>query len=241
MTTHIMRAAFLNILFPPRCVVCGAGVDAVHSVCASCFAALHVVSAPYCATCGIPFVAQIEGITQCGVCMMEPMQAKRAYAVLRYDDASRPLITRMKYADRHDLAQYGGRMLFVHGAPLWEQADLLIPVPLSRWRHVRRGYNQSELLAQVLAGLSGKKTVGHYLRRVRHTPPQAGLSRTARARNVAGAFAVPTRYLSAVKDLRICVIDDVLTTGATANDATRALLDAGAAEVTILALARRVL
>ncbi len=118
------------------------------------------------------------------------------------------------------------------------EADLLVPVPLHRRRLAWRRFNQANALAQVVAQLSGKKADPFALVRVKPTRPQVGLSRTQRAENMQGAFAVPEAATAAVLGRKVVLIDDVLTSGATLNAAARVLLRAGAAHVDVLVFAR---
>ena len=119
-----------------------------------------------------------------------------------------------------------------------DRADLVVPVPLHWTRLFSRRYNQSALLGRVVAKIRGITLAPDLLARCRPTPPQGRLSPSARRRNVAGAFAVKPRHMAAVKDKRVLLIDDVLTTGATAEACAKTLLAAGAAAVDVLALAR---
>ena len=124
------------------------------------------------------------------------------------------------------------------GAALLADADLLAPVPLHWLRLFTRRYNQAALLASELGGLSGKPAINDLLLRRRRTPSQGGLGALGRQRNVAGAFAVDPRRRRLLQDRRVLLVDDVLTTGATASACASALLRAGAGAVDVLTLAR---
>lgn len=148
------------------------------------------------------------------------------------------LIHSMKYADRHD-----GRRMFAHwladaGRDVLMDADRIVPVPLARWRLVRRQFNQSSLLARELAKLTGIPWSPDALSKVRETKPQVTLTGVARRENLRGAFLVTRSGRGHIEGKRIVLLDDVITTGATAEAATRALVSAGATRVDVLALAR---
>jgi ComF family protein len=115
------------------------------------------------------------------------------------------------------------------------EADDVLPVPLSAARLAERGYNPAQLLARHLAR---RRVRAHVLLRPRHDPPQRGLPRAERLKNVRGAFAVDARHAAALHGRRVALIDDVMTTGATLRAAAQALREAGAAHITAIAFAR---
>jgi ComF family protein len=161
----------------------------------------------------------------------------RARAVAVFSSGMQELIHGLKYSDRHDGRRLFGRWLVAAGAELLADADVLVPVPLNRWRLLSRRFNQSALLAQEVARLSGVDYAPLALSRVRATASQVGMTREERRRNVTGAFAVPARAVGQVAGRRIVLVDDVITTGATVQAAARVLKAAGAARVDVLALA----
>jgi ComF family protein len=157
---------------------------------------------------------------------------------VRYDDVARTLVHSLKYQDRTDLAPTMGRWMARAGRDLLEGADMLVPVPLHWRRAWRRRYNQSGALARIIARQSRITVKGEVLERVRATEQQIGLSRAQRALNVQGAFKVPADRQSEVQGRRVVLVDDVLTSGATADACARALLRARAAQVDLLVFAR---
>jgi ComF family protein len=163
----------------------------------------------------------------------------RARAALRYDDGARRLILAFKHADRTDTAPAFGGWLARAGAELLADAELITPVPLHRWRLLKRGYNQSAILARALARQTGLAFVPDLLQRQRATRSQQGLSGQARLENVtAGAFRVHPWHRGRVDGRRVVLIDDVLTTGASVGACARVLRRAGASQVDVLTLAR---
>ena len=136
-----------------------------------------------------------------------------------YDDASRDLVLRFKHADRLEGAKTLAGWMARAGAGLVAEADLIVPVPLHRWRLVRRRYNQAAVLANQIGRSQGKHVVPDLLVRRRPTPSQGHLGRTARRQNVAGAFALKSTLNQALEGKRVLLVDDVLTTGATAESA----------------------
>ncbi len=157
---------------------------------------------------------------------------------MRYDEASRGLVLGFKHADRTDGAPAYGAWLARAGAELIAEADLIAPVPLHWMRLFARRYNQAALLARALARRAGRPVAADLLLRRRHTPSQGRLSPAQRRRNVAGAFAVKPSRRPLLEGRRVLLVDDVLTTGATASACARTLRRDGARAVDVLVLAR---
>lgn len=231
--------AALSLLFPPLCVSCRARVGEPHSLCADCWSRISFIEGAMCASCGAPFDVDPGGETLCGPCHAKPHDFARARALFRYDDASKPLLLTFKYGDRLDHAPAFSRWLERTGRALLDDADLVVPVPLHRWRLWRRRYNQAAVIAARLARLAGRPHDPLALERKRATASQGEMpSAKARRRNVLGAFRVPAAKIPQVRGRTILLVDDVFTTGATLNACARALKRAGAARVDALTLAR---
>ena len=231
-------AVVLDAILPPRCLKCGEIVADHGALCGQCWPALRFLGAPCCACCGLPFEFDMGENSLCAACIADRPLFDRARAALVYDDASRDLILRFKHADRIDGAATFAGWMARAGAELIAAADVIAPVPLHRWRLVRRRYNQAAVLAKAIARERGKLAVPDLLVRRRATPSQGHLGRSQRQRNVAGAFAVHPGRRQAAAGARILLIDDVLTTGATAEACVRTLRSAGANAVDLLVLAR---
>lgn len=226
----------LDLLFPPQCMACRAPV-ADAGFCADCWNAVRFLDGAGCACCGLPFSVALDGDLLCAACLASPPAFDSARAILAYDDASKGAILALKHADRLDLVPGFARWLARTGRPLLEGCDLLVPVPLHPWRLWRRRYNQSAELARRLARHTGQACETGALVRSRATPSQGAMpSAKARRRNVQRAFRVMEPGRIAGK--RVLLVDDVVTTGATAEACARALKRAGAAQVHVLALAR---
>ncbi|MCC7348346.1 MAG: ComF family protein [Variibacter sp.] len=230
--------ALLGTALPPLCPVCRDPLAQAGGLCPPCWAKLSLIAPPYCERLGIPFdydpgpgVLSLQAIA-------DPPAYGRARAVARYDDVAKTMIHSFKYGDRLDLAPTLGRWMANAGKTLTAQADALVPVPL-HWRRLwTRRFNQSAALANVIAAASGVPVEAEALRRVKATAQQVGLSRSERARNVQGAFQVGAAGQHRVAGRRLLLVDDVLTSGATADACARALLRAGAASVDVLVFAR---
>jgi len=226
----------LDTLLPPHCLTCDTLVDSPGQFCPACFRETQFITAPHCLTCGAPFPHAQQGMMVCAGCAADPPPWGEARAALAYDAQSRRLVLAFKHADRTELATALARMMARAGAALLARADLLVPMPLHRTRLFTRRYNQSALLANALSRLSGVRHMPDALRRTRATRPLGELSAQARARMLEGAIAA--RRPAAVEGRHVLLVDDVLTSGATARNCTNALLDAGAAGVDVLVAAR---
>jgi len=233
------RRLLLDAFLPPLCLACAGPVQQPGQLCASCWNGARFIAPPLCACCGAPFELAMPEGTLCGACLAEPPPFARARAALSYEGVGRDLVLGFKMADRTYCAPAFAEWLARTGAALLAEADLLVPVPLHRWRLLARRFNQAALMAHELSRRTGLQVLPDALVRLRSTPSQASLRAAERAANVRGAFAVRRGAKSKLEGRRVVLIDDVLTTGATAGACARALLKAGASSVDVLTLARR--
>ena len=198
---------------------------------------MRFIERPFCERLGTPFEQDLGQGLLSPQAVADPPVFARARAVARFEDGpARKLVHRLKYSDRAELARPIGRWMARAGADILIDADLLTPAPLHPLRLWRRRFNQAAMLAREVARQTGKPCDVGALVRVKATVSQVGLSRTQRAENMQGAFKVADG--AAVKGRNVVLVDDVLTSGATANAASRALIRAGAKRVDVLVLAR---
>jgi ComF family protein len=228
----------LNIALPPLCPSCREPLGGGVGLCAQCWAKLSFIEPPYCARLGIPFVYDPGPGLLSMEAIANPPAYDRARAAVRYDDVAKTLVHAYKYSDRLELAPLMGRWMARAGRELFAEADGLIPVPLHWKRLWARRFNQSATLAAEIGKIAALPVVNGALLRARPTPQQVGLSRSQRADNVQGAFRIAGEDKAAIRNRRLILIDDVLTSGATVDACTRALLRAGAAHVDVLVFAR---
>jgi ComF family protein len=227
------RRAGAGWRLPSQCEVCrswGAG-----PLCADCIGRF-VSPAPRCPRCALRVS---DGAVLCGGCLRDPPPFERAYCVADYEFPWDRLITACKFNGRAELAALLAERLGValqHAGA--GRPDLIVPVPLSPARLAERGYNQAWEIARRLARTAGVPARADVLQRVLDTPHQAGLTRAQRLVNPRGAFSVPARRRALLAGQRVALVDDVLTTGATAREATIALQRAGAAAVDVWVIAR---
>lgn len=229
-------AAVADLLIPPACLACHRPLSSHDAICAGCWSKIDFIRPPLCDRLGIPLPFDIGGPMVSAAAQANPPDYDRARAVARFDGVMRELVHDLKFRDRHDARHLFGRWLVEAGRELLTDADLVLPVPLTRSRLFTRRFNQAAVLAQEVARLSGVRFEPEALLRTRRTVPQVGLSRQQRRDNVSGAFAVSERAKAAVSGAKLVIIDDVITTGATVGACARALKKAGAARVDVLSL-----
>lgn len=242
---HLIKDTFaglVDVVYPPRCPACGkprgnGSSPGPHGLCTICDITVMRCESPMCPACGLPYTGAAGPDHSCGDCGTRPPPFV-ARAAFLYGGAIHDLIASFKYAGRLHAGETLTRMALATGvlAPLAGDCTIAAPVPLHFTRLMRRGYNQSAVIARMAARASGLAYEPAALRRVKRTPPQAALSRKEREVNLNGAFTVPRP--GGVRGKGVLLIDDVFTTGATAAACARALLDAGASKVNVFTLAR---
>jgi ComF family protein len=232
-------SAVANLLLPPVCLSCRTRIGSHGLLCGPCFATVDFIAPPICARLGVPLPYHAGEPCLSAAAIADPPIYDRARAVARYSATMRELIQSFKYGDRHEGVPMFGRWMATAGAELLADADVILPVPLYRSRLWSRRFNQSAMLAHAVGHLTGVPVDCFLLARVKRTHAQVGLTAAQRRKNVAGAFRVTAPH-GQLRGKRIVVVDDVITTGATAEACARVLKRAGAARVDILALARAV-
>ncbi len=231
-------AYIADLMLPPICIACHEPVGNHGLLCPSCWSSVEFIRPPVCERLGTPLPFDMAGANISAAALANPPIFNRARAAAVYSGVMRTLIHAFKYHDRHEGARFFSRLMQQAGMPLLRECDVIVPVPLSRARLIERRFNQSAILARHVARLSHVPSEPLALIRTRHTPQQVGLTLEARRANVDGAFAVPPRWRARLRGARVLLVDDVMTTGATANACARTLLSAGAASVDVLTLAR---
>jgi len=233
------RAAFRPILdfaLPPRCPGCGAVTPEPHRFCLACWQDLVFLGEPCCETCAFPFAYGEGEAVRCGRCLADPPAYRRLRAAVAYGMLSRKVALKLKYGGRPGIAATMARFMERHLEA--EEGAILAPVPLHRWRIWRRGYNQSALIATALAARTGLEARLDLIGRVKSTPPLRGMGPHERKKAVRGAFRIDRARRPEIGGRTVILVDDVYTSGATANACARVLKRAGAARVDVLCWAR---
>lgn len=229
----------LDAVLPPLCLGCAEIVAVPGTLCSVCWQGLSFIAPLQCARCGVPFADDLGEAALCVDCLRRVPRFRKARSVLVYDTQSRRLVLPFKHGDRTDMARACGQWMARAGKELLNEADLVVPVPLHWRRLFIRRYNQALLLARSVARETPDvKLVPDLLQRIAWTGSQAGLKAQERRRNVRQAFDVHPRWAAALKGKAVVLVDDVLTTGATAEACVAVLLRGGARHVDVLTLAR---
>ena len=227
----------VNIITPPLCLACQIPVTSGAALCLGCWSKLNFIDDPVCAVLGTPFAYDEGEGTVSPAAIADPPVWDKARGVVAFDEAAGHLVHLLKYQDNAEAGLAMARMMAGAGRQLLVEAHVIIPVPLHRKRLWQRRFNQAAFLAQRLSENSGKPWSHDVLLRVEATTSQVGLDAAARRKNVRKAFDVAPEKRAAVDGKTVLLIDDVRTTGATANACAATLKKAGAARVLLLSFA----
>jgi ComF family protein len=233
-----MLGALVSLFYPPLCTICAASVSAREYLCQECEGKVTRIKAPFCATCSEPFSGAITNTFTCANCAHRKIYFESAVAAYRSRGIVRRVVHDFKYGEQFHLRHLLGRWLDAALDDVRLQSrpfDLLVPVPLHPARKRERGFNQAEALAS-LVSKSRRIPSRTVLERTRYTTTQTAFDRAERMENLRDAFRL--RKKTDVRQLRVLLIDDVLTTGATLSECARVLKKAGASAVFAATAAR---
>jgi ComF family protein len=227
----------VDVVTPPLCLACRAPVTRGAALCLDCWQQQHFIEEPVCDALGTPFAYDEGEGALSPAAIAEPPAWNKGRAAVAFDEASKHLVHMLKYQDTPEAGHAMARMMAGAGRSVLAEADYLVPVPLHKRRLWQRRFNQAALLAFEISRISGKPCKTEMLVREKPTRQQVGLSANDRRKNVGRAFAVPAEQQAFVHGKTIVLIDDVRTTGATANACASALKSAGAAKIHLLTFA----
>ena len=230
----------VDLVFPPRCPLCGDALGEQGGLCIACWSKLVIPGEPACALCQRPLGDAFggeSGALTCAPCLAAPPKHDGIAAATLYNPTSRDLVLAFKHGRRVALGTLLGRLIAARVGDLAGEW-LVVPVPLHRWRLWKRGFNQSALLARTIAAAPGRRLAVDALVRTRATPSLGGLGRTDRAKALRGSIAVNPAWQARLRDARVLLVDDVMTSGATSDACVRALRRGGVSKVRIACFAR---
>ncbi len=230
-------APIIDLVFPPRCPLCGEGISAQLGLCSACWGELAIPGEPCCALCQRPFPDGVAAQAICAPCLADAPRHDGIAAGTLYNDASRRLVLAFKHGRRIALAPMMARLMAAR-LPFVDESWLVVPVPLHRWRLWRRGFNQAALLGHEVARSKQAALLVDALERRKQTPVLGGLGRKARARALAGTISANPHRADKLRGAHVVLVDDVLTSGATSDACIIALKRAGAKNVVVACFAR---
>lgn len=235
-----MMQRLIQTLYPPSCIMCDALTEVDFALCGPCWAETPFIVGLCCDACGCPLPGQGDadpGIL-CDDCMVIARPWAKGRAALIYKDKARRMVLSIKHGDRTDLVRAAGRWMARAGEDLITADGVIVPVPLHRFRLLRRRFNQAALLAQQIAVAARVECCPDALIRPRNTAPLEGHNRNQRFAELSEAIAPHPKRYGSLKGRDVVLVDDVMTSGATFAAATEACFAAGAKNVHVLALAR---
>lgn len=233
-------AGAAEVLLPRRCVVCGRPLleydGQAEALCASCLEKLLPLREPLCRICGREMPRGTRAGNLCGSCLQTAPSFTRCRSLFRYNETLRGIILKFKFQRRLEVLKTILALARERVPEGFAECDLIVPVPLHKKRLQKRGYNQSLLLAQGFFEHDNGKIVVKLLERTKNTPPQSTLDRRKRVENLQNMFCV--RQPELLLNKRVCLVDDIYTTGATLEECSKTLVESGAYDVFALTLGR---
>lgn len=244
----LLRSRLLQVvdmIVPPRCPLCSQRTADHYLLCGRCFNDLALITDPVCDQCHLPFDVPMPAGSICGACLNDPPEFDKAISVARYGGASRDLVLRLKHGKQFSVAPLMGKLMaqaLQQSLPglLNDKNNLIVcAVPLHWKRLLSRRFNQSAMLARIVADQVNGDFIPDLLVRKRSTPSQGSLKRRERYRNVQGAFQVNKKQIpDRLKDKNIILVDDVYTTGATLTACLKQLKQYKTGKIYVITFAR---
>ena len=238
----LFKSVFDAVL-PPRCIVSGQCVVDCGTVSVDAWNSIYFISSPICKICGDSFefgAKQGRASIVCTKCSKTPPSFKRARAAIAYDGAGRDIVLGFKHGDKTHMVKTFAPWMMLAGGDILPLCDFLVPVPLHGLRLIERRYNQSNIIAKEISKKSGIRCLSDALVRARYTKSQGHKNSIERAENVKDAFVASKKAPPILRGKSVCLIDDVITSGATANACASVLKSAGCKDVYVLTLARAI-
>ncbi|MEO1639982.1 MAG: double zinc ribbon domain-containing protein [Pseudomonadota bacterium] len=229
----------IRAIYPAQCVACDALTEGDHGLCSACWSETQFIAGVICDSCGVPLPGEDYGeALQCDDCMAIARPWQHGRAAVAYTGVGRKLVLGLKHGDRTDLAFPAAQWMAARLDGIVAEETVVVPVPLHWLRMIKRRYNQSALLARALGKVLDRPLCLDALLRQKATKPLEGHSRDARFAALADAIVANPKRQSAIAGKPVLLVDDVMTSGATLAAAAEAARNAGAANVSVVTLAR---
>ena len=233
--------SLLNVLYPPTCIICKTPCFNAHLLCGKCWSNITFITRAYCKKCGTSFLSN-DRICLCTdeCCVYENHVYHSTRPIVEYNSIAKDLIKGFKFHAKFEIMKlfrcWFNSMLKEYD---YRDVDYIVPIPLYKKKLKKRGYNQTAILAKNISRIIKKKYHSKLLLKVKDTANQSDLKKEARERNLINAFEVYHENAHILKNKKILLIDDVITTGTTANECSKTLIKNGTDEVKVFSLARR--
>jgi ComF family protein len=232
-----MWKSFLNLIFPIKCIICDS-YKTQREICSNCWGNIPFITKPYCYICGIPFSYENDEKAICGYCVMKRPSYDKSISIFKYNEYSKKIIHKFKYQDNLHILDYLVNLMSNLGNSLIIQADYIVPVPMHKYKLLKRGYNQSALLAMKIAKKNNVKYLPELLLKIKHNMPQASLKKGQRIENIKNTICINNKYKSLIAGKVILLVDDVITTGATIEECAKIISGYKPSHIFILSLAK---
>ncbi len=224
-----------HYIFPYRCISCSEFVQEESNICSKCFKKLNFITAPYCNICGTPFEFVMEWVNICNKCTAAGApKYEMSRSLFKFDEHSRHLIYGFKYNDKTMHAKMFAKLLFARYQSELDNVNIIVPVPMNRWKRLFRSYNPAQILAQDMARIMNRPMIPDMLIKQKWTIAQTGLNKKERSKNLQQSIKFREKY--SIKNKIILLVDDVKTTGATSNLCSMILKKAGAKSVKLVTI-----
>ncbi|WP_154511961.1 ComF family protein [Rickettsiales endosymbiont of Trichoplax sp. H2] len=229
----------IDIIYPPKCIVCKSDCMDANILCSECFIKISFITRPYCKKRGNSLKKMFGECSELN-CIYDKHTYSQVISVFEYNDFSKKIITSFKFNDNFRLLKlFKSWLSYIISNVNYSDITYIIPVPLHKTKLKKRGFNQSLILAKIASRILGINYKNNILVKIKNTENQSDLKKSLREKNLKEAFSVNLKYKKLIEDKKVLLIDDIITTGSTANECSKTLLNNGAKEIRVISLAKR--